>query len=187
MGRVNNFPTLSTLWPVIRNVTTANARWIRGQLLKFLIFNIHLLKTPSKDALPLAEPRLIGRPILMARPLTMSNNCLSLLNWLMRNVRAQTAVFFFLSCQSEVFFGASERNVKKKKKKWTLNYTTRQLWLLMMGCMKRLHYFNSSSATGLIAGKIRVRAPVGFFRPSLEHKNLKSIHWHFFSGLEGRG
>lgn len=151
MGRVDNFPNLGTLWPTLRNVTKVNARLMRGQLWKFLICNIHSLKTSSKDALAPAEPRLIGRPGLMALPLTMSNNCLSLLNWLMKSAKVKTAVFFLPKWH---FLWSM---MEKWMKMWILNYTKRGLWLLMMGCVKRLHYFNSYSTMGLIAGKIRAR------------------------------
>lgn len=91
----------------------------------------------------------------MALPLTMSNNCLSLLNWLMKSVRVKTAVSFFLFCQSDTFFWSM---MEKWIKMWIPNYTNRGLWLLVMGCMKMLHYFNSYSTMGLIAGKIRARS-----------------------------
>lgn len=61
----------------------------------------------------------------------------------------------FLFCQSDTFFWSM---VEKWIKMWIPNYTNRGLWLLMMGCMKMLHYFNSYSTMGLIAGRIRARS-----------------------------
>lgn len=87
---------------------------IQGQLLKFLIFNIHLLKSPSKDALPLAEPRLIGRRRLMAHPLTMSNNLLVALKLINEKCESTDSCFFYLA--KVEFFRSKIEKCKKKKK-----------------------------------------------------------------------
>lgn len=185
MGRVDNFPNLWTLWPTLRNVTKVNARLMRGQLWKFLICNIHSLKTSSKDALAPAEPRLIGRPGLMALPLTMTNNCLSLLNWLMKSAEVKTAVFFLPKWH---FLWSL---MEKWMKMWILNYTKRGLWLLMMACVKRLHYFNTYSTMGLIAGKIRARWGLQSTFFFLDHhsdtKSWRPSTKTFSCSLEGGG
>lgn len=93
----------------------------------------------------------------MARTLTMRNNCLSLLNWLMKGLREDRWVFFPPNeVKMFMFFFLwpwleMEKNVKSP------NCFTRILWLLIMWCIQRLHHFDSYSTVGLIEGKIRAK------------------------------
>lgn len=91
----------------------------------------------------------------MACTLTMRNNCLSLLNWLMKGLQEDRCFFFPPNeVKMFIFFSLTViRNGKKNMKSEIL----RMLWLLIMWCIQRLHHFDSYSTVGLIEGKIRAK------------------------------